>query len=159
MAGKVKLRSNDDREFEVDRALAEMSVTVKNMLDDIPTPDAAIPLPNVSGKHLEKVIEYCDYHLKNPTPPEEKKEDRRPEDICKWDQEFCKVDQATLFELILAANYLDIKPLLDLTCKTVANMIKGKTPEEIRKTFNIKNDFTPEEEEQVRKENAWCEDR
>ena len=58
-----------------------------------------------------------------------------------------------------AANYLDIKPLLDLTCKTVANMIKGKTPEEIRKTFNIKNDFTPEEEEIVRKENEWCEDR
>ena len=39
--------------------------------------------------------------------------------------------------------------LLDVTCKTVANMIKGKTPEEIRKTFNIKNDFTPSEEEQV----------
>jgi S-phase kinase-associated protein 1 len=28
-------------------------------------------------------------------------------------------------------------------------MIKGKTPEDIRKTFNIKNDFTPSEEEQV----------
>ena len=40
--------------------------------------------------------------------------------------------------------------MLDVTCKTVANMIKGKTPEEIRKTFNIKNDFTPSEEEQVR---------
>lgn len=36
-----------------------------------------------------------------------------------------------------------------MTCKTVANMIKGKTPEEIRKTFNIKNDFTEEEEAQV----------
>lgn len=45
---------------------------------------------------------------------------------------------------------MDIKGLLDVTCKTVANMIKGKTPEEIRKTFNIKNDFTPAEEEQVR---------
>jgi len=49
--------------------------------------------------------------------------------------------------------------MLDLTCKTVAKMITGKTPEEIRATFNIKNDFTPAEEEQVRRENAWAEDK
>lgn len=43
---------------------------------------------------------------------------------------------------------LDIPDTLDsdVGCKTVANMIKGKTPEEIRKLFNIVNDFTPEEE-------------
>lgn len=35
-------------------------------------------------------------------------------------------------------------------------MIKGKTPEEIRKTFNIKNDFSAEEEEEVRRENQWA---
>lgn len=58
--------------------------------------------------------------------------------------------------LFQAANYLNIKNLLDLTCQTVADMIKGKTPEEIRKTFNIKNDFTPEEEEEVRRENQWA---
>jgi S-phase kinase-associated protein 1 len=70
-----------------------------------------------------------------------------------------KIDQGTLFELILASNYLDIKGLLNVTCKSVANMMKGKTPEEIRKTFNITNDFSPEEEEQVRKENEWCEEK
>lgn len=59
------------------------------------------------------------------------------------------VEALNLKTLLQAANYLDIKGLLDVTCKTVANMIKGKTPEEIRKTFNIKNDFTEEEEAQV----------
>merc|ERR1719473_1457198 len=49
---------------------------------------------------------------------------------------------------------------LVLKCKTVADYIKQcKTPQEIRRRFNIKNDFTPEEEEEVRKENAWCEER
>ena len=75
-----------------------------------------------------------------------------------WYANYVTVEQDILFELILAANYLDIKPLLDLTCATVASMIKGKTPEEIRKVFNIVNDFTPEEEAQVREENKWCEE-
>jgi S-phase kinase-associated protein 1 len=48
--------------------------------------------------------------------------------------------------------------MLDLLCKTVAEMIRGKTPEQIRAHFNIVNDFTPEEEEQVRRENEWCEE-
>ncbi|GAU31543.1 hypothetical protein TSUD_333190 [Trifolium subterraneum] len=67
-----------------------------------------------------------------------------------------KIDSATLFELVRAANYLNIKNLLNLTCNTVAEMIKGKTAEEIRNTFNIKNDFSAEEEEEIRKENEWA---
>jgi len=53
---------------------------------------------------------------------------------------------------IKAANYMDIKPLLLLMCAKVASMLKGKTPTEIRREFNIKEDYTPEEEEQVRNE-------
>jgi S-phase kinase-associated protein 1 len=55
-----------------------------------------------------------------------------------------------------AADYLEINGLLDLTCQAVADMIKGKTPEEIRETFDIENDFTPEEEAKVRRENQWA---
>ncbi|TPX52291.1 hypothetical protein SeMB42_g01537 [Synchytrium endobioticum] len=118
------------------------------------------PLPNVSGPILSKVIEYAGQHKDDPPlQPEEEMKPKSSDDIEDWDREFMNVDQGTLFELILAANYLDMKNLLDLGCKTVANMIKGKSVEEIRKTFNIVNDFTPEEEEQIRKENEWCEDR
>lgn len=40
--------------------------------------------------------------------------------------------------MVQAANYLNIESLLDKACQAVANMIKGKTPEEIRQKFNIK---------------------
>ncbi|PFX32879.1 S-phase kinase-associated protein 1 [Stylophora pistillata] len=111
--------------------------------------DEPVPLPNVNAAILRKVIQWATHHKDDPPPPDDdENKEKRTDDIDPWDQEFLK-----------AANYLDIKGLLDVTCKTVANMIKGKTPEEIRKTFNIKNDFTPEEEEQVRKENEWCEEK
>ena len=66
-----------------------------------------------------------------------------------WDAAYIAVNQEMLFELIQVANYLDIPSLLDLACAKVAAMIKGKTPEEIRTTFNIVNDFTPEEEAEL----------
>lgn len=152
---RVKLASQDGQDFEVEVRVAKMSDTIRNLIEDAGT-ENAIPLPNVNGKILAKVVEYCEHHIEHPDPAKDDGDkEKRTDDIAPWDLDFCKVEQDELFELILAANYLDIKPLLDLTCKTVANMIKGKTPEEIRKTFNIENDFTPEEEEQVRKENEW----
>ena len=127
---------------------------------------------------MKKVIEWCEHHKNDPPTTVDDDSDSRKKttDIEEWDQKFMQVDQEMLFEIILvsnsvphnleakltllqASNYLDIKPLLDVGCKTVANMIKGKSPEEIRKTFNITNDFTPEEEEQIRRENEWAEDR
>ncbi|CAF2139291.1 hypothetical protein YC2023_022960 [Brassica napus] len=40
-----------------------------------------------------------------------------------------------------AANYLSITGLLNPTCKTVADMMIGKTPEEMRTHFNINNNM------------------
>ncbi|CDS05546.1 E3 ubiquitin ligase SCF complex, Skp subunit [Lichtheimia hyalospora FSU 10163] len=155
----VKLISSDNEDFTVDKAVAERSVLIKNMLEDVGDSDAPIPLPNVNAKILRKVIEWCDHHRNDPPVSQQDEQDRRNTDIDEWDQKYMEVDQETLFDVILAANYLDIKPLLDVGCKTVANMIKGKSAEEIRRTFNITNDFTPEEEAQIRKENEWAEDR
>ncbi|PKU65669.1 SKP1-like protein 1 [Dendrobium catenatum] len=155
---KVTLKSSDGEEFLVEETVAMESQTIRHMIED-GCADSGIPLPNVNSKILSKVIEYCKKHVESAAKAAAAgggDEKTAEEDLKGWDSDFVKVDQATLFDLILAANYLNIKGLLDLTCQTVADMIKGKTPEEIRKTFNIKNDFTPEEEEEIRRENQWA---
>jgi S-phase kinase-associated protein 1 len=151
----VKLTSSDAQAFEVEGEVAFLSQTIKNLVEDSGAEDA-IPLPNVSARVLAKVLEYCRYHHQAAAAADGAKLEADGDAVKQWDAEFVRVDQAMLFDLILAANYLNIKALLDLTCETVAGMIRGKTPEEIRRTFNIKNDFTPEEEEEVRRENQWA---
>ncbi|XVF67949.1 hypothetical protein PTKIN_Ptkin10aG0163100 [Pterospermum kingtungense] len=141
---KLTLKSSDNEIFEVEEAVAMEVQLIKNMIEDVDCANNVIPLANVTGKILSKVIVYCKKHIES------------SEELESWDADFVNVDQNTLFDLILAANYLNIKGLLDLTCETVANMMKEKKPEEIRKTFNIINDYTPEQEAEIRKEHAWA---
>ncbi|KAL3840888.1 hypothetical protein ACJIZ3_025479 [Penstemon smallii] len=150
----IVLQTSDGETFELEETVAIQSQTIKHMIED-ECVDNTIPLPNVTSKIMTKVIEYCKRHAtKTDTPSDEKTE----EDLNKaFDAEFMKTDQSTLlFDLILAANYLNIKSLLDLSCQTVADMIKEMSPEDVRTLFNIKTDFTPEEDAEIRKEYAWA---
>ena len=54
------------------------------------------------------------------------------------------------------ANLMAIEDLIDLGCTAVADKIRGKTPDEIRVALDIENDYTPEQEAEVRRENAWA---
>jgi len=142
----VKLKSSDNKTFDVEEAVAVQSETLKNMVDDGCANDT-IPLPNVSGKILEMVLGWCKKHVDETVTGDE---------LNKYEVDFLDLDQEVLYGLLMAANFLNVKGLLDRVLQRVADMIKGKQPEEIRRIFNIKNDFTPEEEEEIRQENAWA---
>ena len=156
---KVKLIPEEGEFIEVEEDIATMSVLVKSMIDDSGN-EEDIPLPNVKKHTLEKVIEFCQHHKEDPLQDIEKplKTNNIKDVVSPWYGEFVDVKIEELYEIILAANYLDIKPLLEVTCAAVAAMMKGKSIEEIRELFNIENDFTPEEEEQIREENKWAEE-
>ncbi|XP_021756185.1 SKP1-like protein 1A [Chenopodium quinoa] len=151
---KIILKSADNKLFEIGGNAAMLSQTIKNLIEDIGESNDPIPLHNVSSTILLKIIQYCNKHVEE----ENKAESETPnnDDLKQWDADFLKVDENILFDLVLAANYMEIKSLLDLTSHRPADMIKEMTPEEIRMKFNIKNDYTPEDEEKVRKENQWA---
>ncbi len=51
-------------------------------------------------------------------------------------------DHEAIFELISASNYLDIRPLIQLSCAAIAGMIIGKSPTQINAHFGVVTDFT-----------------
>lgn len=157
----IIIRSSDGEPFTVEQKVAERSVLIKNMISDLGADDDdfEVPVPNVRASVLKKVLEWAEHHKNTAFPDDEDDDTRKSAPVDEWDREFLRVDQEMLYEIILAANYLNMRPLLDAGCKVVAEMIRGKSPEEIRRTFNIVNDFSPEEEAAIKRENEWAEDR
>ncbi|KAI4339944.1 hypothetical protein MLD38_024827 [Melastoma candidum] len=135
----VVLRSSDGVSFELEEEAALLSQTIKDGMED-GWVEGGLPLPTINSQTLSLVIDYCKKHAAASASSEA---------LDSWDADFVKVEHKTLFDIILAANYLNIRGLLDLACQTVADMIKGKTPDEIRQIFNINSVFTPEEEEEL----------
>ncbi|XP_021756591.1 SKP1-like protein 14 [Chenopodium quinoa] len=149
LSRKLILKSSDGEKFEVDENVAMQSQTIKHMIEDLDDINSPIPVSIVTGTILSKVIEYCKKHATEDSDSDEQ--------LKQWDKEYANnMDLNTLYYLLLAANYMEIKGLLELITQCVADMIKGKSPEEIRAHFNIKNDFTPQEEANIRNENPWA---
>ena len=130
-AGKEKmltLISSDLEKFEVEESAARESRTIGNMIEDS-CADNDIPLPNVNARILAKVIVYCRKHAAarggadggdaEPTAATNKASE---DELKTFDAEFVKVDQATLFDLILVRpSHLFSPPdsCLDLLVRTV----------------------------------------
>ena len=79
-------------------------------------------------------------------------------DHAEWFAEYVEMELDPLCALVMAANYLDIKPLLELTAAKIASNIKGKSVDEVRTIMGIENDITPEEMELIKKEKPWAEE-
>jgi S-phase kinase-associated protein 1 len=155
----VVLPADNNAKIRMPLRVLRESKMITAMLEDT-RDEQEITVMTVKAQVLEIIGRYIERMLAQPPAEAEAK----TKDIAPWEQAFIDeqqltpANQALVFELILATNFLDVPSFMQMNCKLVAEWIKGKTPEEIRKQFNIKNDFTPEEEAQVKKENEWCQD-
>jgi len=164
MADKFTLKASDDSSFEITKEVAKLFTTIENLIIDTVNAgekDAPIPLPEVTGPILKLALDYCEAYSKNggvkPLTEEERQDESKYLTVNNWEQEFfSKLNHQTLFDLILAANYLDNKHLLEGACKVVASDMLKKTDDEIRQMWGVTNDFTPEEQALYEEEKKWC---
>ena len=143
----LSLNSSDNVKVTIDSKSAERSVLLKGLLQDY-SDENDIPMPDIKGEILKKCVEYMT-HYKDTEPKDIPRPLPSPNllDVTdEWDVNFISgIDLDSVFEIINAANYLDLKSLLDLSCSRIASIMKGKTAEEIRNIFNLDNDLTEDE--------------
>ena len=67
------------------------------------------------------------------------------------------MEVSEMFPLLICANFLEIKGLIQLMCNSVALEIQMNDVETIRKKFNVEDPkWTDEELRKIDEENAWA---
>ena len=126
-----------------------MSMLVVNTLDDFDDEDdddeeeREVLIPKVKSEILEKVIEFCNHYknVEEMTTLQTPLQSSKIEDLVQgWYVDFCNVNEKMLFELVAAADFMDIKPLLELSCFASVVLLKGKNASDIRRVFKMNDD-------------------
>jgi len=150
----IKFIASSGQVVEVSRAGAARCKVVEEMLkdDDDDTESPSVPVPAIDFETLKRVAWFLEQ------PVQEKATYKKPfEDgpLKEFATDLAKVENLdTLIDLAVAANHVHCNSLMLFTCAIITSLIKNKSADELRAMYDITKP-TPEEEQQIRKDNAW----
>lgn len=143
---KIMLETEDGVTFEVEPWIVKEMKAVELCMDVRAHPSVVIPLCNVRSSELHQIIRYCEVHCRDEAG-----------ELKEFDNEFVEaLSSDELKKLLLAANYLNMKNLLELVSKRIAAVIQNKSLDSLRNFFGFESDYTYEEEELFREEKDWA---
>lgn len=161
----LTLVCDDGEQIQVPKQLCVQLAVVQAMCE-FDQDAKEVPVHGVKSCVLHKIIEYMRMHDGNPASEIERPL-RCANDMSKCvsaeDAKFIDAMELDLvLDLVRAADRIGLKPLLQLTCAKVASLIKGKTIQEMcevlqskSSTLKLPKEWTPEELEQIKKEDEW----
>lgn len=143
----INLVSSDGVIFSVPMKVANLSQFVNIMtagmgddeMDDDEIED--IPILRVRSQVLSLIVDFMNHYDIDPmvTIPKPLISNNIGDVVQHWYAVFIeRIDENMLFDIVNAANYMHIQPLLELACAGVALSINCKTTTEVNETFHLK---------------------
>ncbi|KAJ0401668.1 hypothetical protein P43SY_001300 [Pythium insidiosum] len=135
---KLQLQCSDGRVFDVTHEEAMMSSTLWMLLQDVMAPRAKsaarqhmIPIFDVPSASVELALSYCRCLYKAQVEGDETA-------MLAWEDQYFSLDSKTLCDLAKVASNLDIQPLVDVTCRSIAQIMSAtEAAHEIRQKFGL----------------------
>ena len=145
----ITLKSNDNKTFSLPDNTCKKSPYLAKLITEGKT---TINLDEIKGEVLEKVVEYLKYYADKDFPklPEVLKTNDLKAEVGEWDFNFINpISYENCFHLINAGSLLELNHLYELACSKIAAFMKGKSPEDVNKEFNIECQLTQEEAKEL----------
>ncbi|KAI5185872.1 S-phase kinase-associated protein 1 [Nematocida homosporus] len=149
----MNVTTSDGRQFRLSEKMYRQSILLRHLAEETNVPEGG-PELLVEGEVFEKIVEFMRSHEEDA----ELAEEYNVVDVLlsDFDRAFIEVDNLMLFKITAAANYLHMPLLLEICCKVIAEALKEKTTEEIRRYLSIPKKGA-RDEAAIQKEYKWIE--
>jgi S-phase kinase-associated protein 1 len=150
----ITLVSQDGERYEVPFKHFAISRFVSDAVADSEEDDLDdLNVVNVKGEFLAQVNEFCAHYFEDPMIPIPRPlpwPRRVPDVVQRWYGKFItRMNHMTMFEVLLAANYLNIPPLVQLCAARIARITILRSPEQIAEYFGCDEPWTDEQREEL----------
>ena len=151
MEGVIIVIAQEGDTIYIPLSILHQSVTLHNAVNDV-NGDLSIPLPlrNLKRHTILNVMTFCEKHVtEGPWVI-------REGDIIGWDKVFLtSLSRKAVLELMVAANFLHVEVLLDITCQYMAQELRGLTEDGIIHFFGVEGGFSPAEKAAALHDHPW----
>jgi S-phase kinase-associated protein 1 len=138
----ITFQFNNGQTLQADSQSLLLSNLIKTTVEDSDEQDdTLVPIlqEDITVEVFNDIIKYCEHYNESPmeTITKPLKSSTLKGTVDEWYYKF--IDSYTMEQLksvVIAANYLDIQPLFQLSCAAIACKIKGKPIEDIRKILS-----------------------
>lgn len=153
--------SQEGKEFKISKKSATLSKLLFGALQDFQG-EINVPLQEIDDKTMQRAVDYLE-HWQGLAPPEIEKPLKSKfmeENTDKWSADYINsMTLPELADLAVAANFMEIHPLLELACAKIASTGKDKSDDELFTEYGIDPAlYTEEVKEKIKQENQWLED-
>ena len=129
---KIILLTTDNKKININENLINASIVLKIAYENEDFNKKEIKI-RFTSEIINYVISYVNKY-KGMFPKYDKPlNDEFKKYVNEWDFNFMNKDTKIIFDIINISNFLDIKPLLNLSCMKIANIVKKKSLDELSK--------------------------
>ncbi|ATZ80258.1 Skp1 domain-containing protein [Bodo saltans virus] len=144
---------NTKKYYIVPKNVAKMSKLLCEKIDNLQKDERGeFALVDIDGKTLYIILLYMHYHVNNRAEPIQKPLLEPLKNLLnEWDNAYVNkfIIPNMLYKVSFASNYMKIDDLHSLCCAIYADLMKGKSVDEIRKIFDIEDDLTMDDKKNI----------
>ena len=139
---EIILIASNNEKISLSKEAAMQSKLLETLINDLLDDDKPIfNFYDIKYEILKKIVDYLNYYNNN-----------KHKEINKWDIEYTNIDINIIIDLIYAANFFDIKSLIELLTIKLDSIMMRKNPDLINKLIN-KNENNNIDEKELFNEN------